>query len=174
MAADLRSVVLKVAKSALEQSGSQPPPPEPKQKKPMLSTGRAILLGAGLATAGQALVTARGRELVGSVRERLQDQDGQEEEQYDEPEAEEDEDFDDEDNADEPEAEEDEDFDDEDNTDEPEAEEDEDFDDEDDTDEPEAEEDDDEPEAEEDEDFDEEDEPPRRRQRSRSVSRNRG
>jgi hypothetical protein len=149
MAADLRSVVLKVAKSALEQSGSQPPPPEPKQKKPMLSTGRAILLGAGLATAGQALVTARGRELVGSVRERLQDQDGQEEEQYDEPEAEEDEDFDDEDNADEPEAEED-------------------------TDEPEAEEDDDEPEAEEDEDFDEEDEPPRRRQRSRSVSRNRG
>lgn len=121
MATDLRSVALKAAANALKQAGSggqSQPPPEP--KKPALSTGKAILLGAGLATAGRALISSRGRDMVGSVRDRLQDEHAEhEEDEYEdefdeEPEAEADEDFDDEDYDDEPEAEEDEDFDDED------------------------------------------------------------
>ncbi|HEX8975006.1 MAG TPA: hypothetical protein VF781_00720 [Solirubrobacteraceae bacterium] len=163
MPADLRSAVLKLAENALKQSGSAPqPPPEP--KKPVLSTGRAIVLGAGLATAGQALLSGRGRALMGSLRDRVEDQTGHEDEQYEGPEAEDEEDFEDEDDYGEPEAEEDDDFDDEDDDEEPEAEADDDFDDEDD---------DEEPEAEADDDFeDEEEEPeerPQRRRRARSA-----
>jgi hypothetical protein len=168
MASDLRSVVLKAAETALKQAGSggqTQAPPEP--KKPTLSTGRAVLLGAGIATAGGALLSSRGREMVGSVRERFADEhdqgDEKSEEDYDEPEADEDDD--------EPEGEEDEDFDDE-ESDEPEGEEDEDLDD-DDYDEPEAEEESDE-DGELDEDEEEEPEERPRRRRSRSVSRSRG
>lgn len=152
MAADLRSIVLKMAVNALKQSRAQPqPPPEP--KKPHLSTGRAVLLGAGLATAGRALVSARGRDMVGSVRDRLEEHAGHDDEEYDEPEAEDDEDFEDEE-SDEPEAEADEDFDDEE------------------SDEPESDANDEQEEYDEDEEVDEEelDERPRRR-RARSRSR---
>jgi hypothetical protein len=131
MPTDLRSAVLKMAADALKQSGSQPEP-APEAKKPLLSTGKAILLGAGLGTAGAAVISARGRELVESLRDRVE---GQEDEQSDEPEAGEEDDFEDEE-YDEPEAEEDEDFEDEDDYDEPEAEEDDDFEDEEDEEEP--------------------------------------
>ena len=173
MASDLRSVALKAAANALKQAGSggqSQPPPEP--KKPVLSTGHAVLLGAGLATAGRALFSSRGRDMVGSLRERLTEEPSGDEE-YDEPEDEQE--LDHEEYDDEPESEEDEDFDDEDYEDEPESEEDDDFDDEDYEDEPESEEDEDFEGEEGAEDDDEEaDEPPRRRRRSRSVSRNRG
>lgn len=117
MATDLRSMVLNMAVNALKQSRAHPQaPPEP--KKPHLSTGRAVLLGAGLATAGRALVSARGRDMVESIRDQLAERAGHEDEDYDEPEAE-----DEEESFDEPEAEDDEDLEDEED-DEPEAEED--------------------------------------------------
>ncbi len=111
MAADLRSIVLNMALNALKHSRAQPQS-FPVPKRAHLSTGRAMLLGAGLATAGRALASERGRDLVGSLRERLGEHAGngyEDEEKFDEPEGEEDEDFEDEE-ADEPEAEEDEDF----------------------------------------------------------------
>jgi hypothetical protein len=176
MAIDVRSIIREVAQNALQ--GAQSPPPQPEPKKPHLTTPRAVLLGAGLFTAGRALTGSRGREMLGSLRERVaepHDEEYDDQDEYDEePEAEEDEDFDDE-----PEAEEDEDFDDEhEYEEEPDAEGDEDYDEEDQYDEA--------PDAEGDEDYDEDaeeeedEEPPRRRTsrsaggRARSGSRGRG
>ncbi len=145
MAIDLQRTVRAALDAALKDAGS--PPPEP--KKPFLSTGRALLLGAGAMTAGRLLAGSRGHQLLGSLEERLEGAIGLDIGQEEEPEAEEDEDFEDEEYEEEPEAEDDEDFEDEEYEEEPEAEDDEDFEDE------EYEE---EPEAEEDEDFDEDEE----------------
>lgn len=43
----------------------------PTARKPRVSTGRAMLLGAGLMVAGQALVKAKGRDALTAVRHRL-------------------------------------------------------------------------------------------------------
>jgi hypothetical protein len=71
-------------------------------KRPHLSTGRALLLGACLSTAGRLLMSPRGRELLGSFEQWLEDEvgqltEGEEEptdEDYDELEDEIDEDYD--------------------------------------------------------------------------------
>ncbi len=104
MPADLKSAVLKAVENALKQSlAPSQPAPAPEPKKPILSTGKAMLLGAGLATAGGGLISSRGRELVGSLRDR-KEQTADGDEDHEEPEAEEDDDSEDED-YDEPEAE---------------------------------------------------------------------
>jgi hypothetical protein len=134
MAIDIRKVVLTLAESALADDR----PSAPEKPKPLLSTGRAVLLGAGLMTAGRVIASSRGRHVLGSIQEFVAEErlklQGEDQDDYEdeEPEAE---DFEDEDDYEdeEPEAETDEDFEDE----EPEAETDEDFEDE----EPEAEED---------------------------------
>jgi hypothetical protein len=62
---DIRRVVLAAVQAALE----EPSPPAPK-KKSKLSGGRAILLGAGVVTAGR-LAAGPGRDLVESLQRRL-------------------------------------------------------------------------------------------------------
>jgi hypothetical protein len=135
MPTDLRDTVIAVAEAALRGRA-----PEAPQKKRGLSAGRAMLLGAGLATVGHAAIGARGRDLLSSVQQRLLDRpvNGRDDDpafdddDYDEesseseaPEGEGDEDFDDEDfdddddegeheDQEEPDGEGDEDFDDED------------------------------------------------------------
>src|SRR6476619_5245215 len=89
---------------------------EAKAPKPRLSAGRALLIGAGLVTVGR-LAAPRGREMLSSLQQRLeqfepdsedeeQETDGDFDEEYDygeEPEDEGDEDFDEEDAEHEPE-----------------------------------------------------------------------
>lgn len=70
----LEKTVMGLAKAALNaQQSSAPAPSPPKAKKPRVSTGRAMLLGAGLMVAGQALVKSRGREALNAVRHGLAD-----------------------------------------------------------------------------------------------------
>ncbi|MGH2913749.1 MAG: hypothetical protein ACRDMX_02055 [Solirubrobacteraceae bacterium] len=45
-------------------------------EKPRLSGGRALLLGAGLATAARLAAGPRGRDLLGSIYERVVEADG--------------------------------------------------------------------------------------------------
>src|SRR6201992_1257011 len=107
MPTDLRDTVIAVAEAALRGRA-----PEEPQKKRGLSAGRAMLLGAGLATVAQAAIGSRGRDLLSSVQERLLDRP---ETSRDDDEAFDDDDYDDEsEDAEEPEGESDEDFDDED------------------------------------------------------------
>jgi hypothetical protein len=181
MPKNFERAALALAKAALnaQQASSPPMPAAPRTRKARVSTGRAVLLGAGLMLAGQALVKSRGREVLDSVRHGLaekidsNDEDALEARDDDaadfdeQPDAEGDQDFDDV-----PEAEEDEEFDHEDDEygDEPEAEEDQEFDHEDD-------EYDDEPEAEEDQDPDQEhdeDEGLARRRPQRKATSGRG
>jgi hypothetical protein len=108
---------------------------EAKVPKPRLSGGRALLLGAGLVTIGR-LAAPKGREIVGSLQQKIEelasepeDEEQQTDEEYDDqPEDEGDEDFDEDDYEEEPEDEGDEDFDEDDYEEDPEG--DEDFDDE--------------------------------------------
>lgn len=69
MAIDVSRLVREVAEAALRMTG----PPQSRQatpaKKPFLSRGRAMLLGAGLVTAGRALATNQGRRLLNSEAE---------------------------------------------------------------------------------------------------------
>ena len=71
MASDLQASLIRLAETALQPSRSAPPPAPAPPRKPRLSTGRAVLLGAGLATVGRALVVARGRDMLDSARQRL-------------------------------------------------------------------------------------------------------
>jgi hypothetical protein len=164
-----------------KQSASEKPSSPGKQHKPRVSTGTAMLIGAGLMAAGQVLVRTRGRDVLNSVRHELAERiDGG---GGDEEEALADEDFDDEDyeDEDEPDDEADEDFDDEDydeepedyeDEDEPDDEADDDFDDEDYDEEPEDHEDEDEPDDEDlEEDEEDEDERPARRSRRSKAAR---
>src|SRR5947199_537151 len=104
MAIDIAQVV-RAALDAATQGSS----PQTDQKKSHLPVGRTVLVGAGLVTAGRLVTGSRGRELLGSIQQRIaaleaghedEDSDGAEasdDGQYeDEPEAEGDEDFDDE------------------------------------------------------------------------------
>ena len=110
----------RVIQAAIEAATQEPSPNgEAKMAKPRLSGGRAVLLGAGLVTIGR-LAAPKGREILGSVQQMLEESepDREDEEQEtdqdydDEPEGGADGDFDeDEDEDEEPEGEADEDFD---------------------------------------------------------------
>ena len=83
-------------KSALDNgdSGSKDSPSSPDAKKPFLSTGQGMLLGAGAVTVARLLTGSRAREMFGSLEDRLQGTVGldvgqETEEQNDEPELEE-------------------------------------------------------------------------------------
>ena len=95
MAIDLQRILEAAAKAAVEQS-TQAVPASLKPKKRRLSTGRAMLLGAGLATAGRLVVRHKGADILGRVQERmagsswLEDQEPDDSQDY-EPEAWEDE-----------------------------------------------------------------------------------
>jgi hypothetical protein len=99
MPIDMRRVALAAVQAALE----DPSPGSTKnrqKKKSHLSTGRALILGAGLVTAGRVVAGGRGREMLESLQHRVgQNGDADDEDYVD---AEGDEDFDEE-----PEAEED-------------------------------------------------------------------
>ncbi len=173
MPIDIRKALSAVLEAATQQPQA---PPQPEPRKPRLTTGKALLVGAGVVTAGKLIAGPKAREMLDSMQQRIEDsarssedvepedrlEDGEDDEAYeddDEPEGEADEDFDEEDYDDEePEDEADEDFEDE----EPEDEADEDFDEED-----------DEPEAEDDEDPRHGSESRRRRQRPRARARGR-
>lgn len=146
MAIDVARVVQAAVQAAMEQ-----PAQDGKPKKRRLPGARAALIGAGVVTAGRLLAGPKGRELLGSVQQRIAESDwySEDEDQDDDIEAEGDEDFDEEDYEDEPTDEGDEDPDEEEPADE------------------------DEP-AEEEEPADDEDAPrPRRKQSSKQRSRSR-
>jgi hypothetical protein len=68
----LEKTVMGLAKAVLNsQQSTAPAAPPPKTHKPRVSTGRAMLLGAGLMVAGQALVKSRGPAVLNSVRHGL-------------------------------------------------------------------------------------------------------
>jgi hypothetical protein len=70
MAIDLRRVVQAAIEAAV-----QDPTPVTKPKTRHLSSGRALLLGAGLVTAGRVIAASRGREMVGYVKQRIAESD---------------------------------------------------------------------------------------------------
>jgi hypothetical protein len=80
MAIDLRRVVLAAVQAALEEPD---PGPAKKQRKKRLSGGRAVLIGAGLMTAGRLAAAGRGRGMLESLQERLGDQDPPDDESFD-------------------------------------------------------------------------------------------
>jgi hypothetical protein len=63
MAVDVRRVIQAAVEAALE----EPPP----RKKHRLTGGKALLLGAGLMTAGKLAVGPRGRDALDSLRQRV-------------------------------------------------------------------------------------------------------
>ena len=70
MAIDMRRVAEAAIEAAVKEAITAP---EPKKKKRRLSSGRAMLLGAGLATAGRIAAGPKAREMFGRVRERITD-----------------------------------------------------------------------------------------------------
>ena len=152
MPIDMRRVIQTAADVALKQSQ---PTQQPAPKKPRLSAGKAMLIGAGVGTAGRLLAGPTLRATLESLQQQIADSDLVRNLSPDneEPEAEDEEGFDEEQDEEEPEAEDEEDFDEED--------------------EPEADVDEDEyqDESDEEEFEDEEDAAPPRRRRSRVRSR---
>jgi hypothetical protein len=73
MRRNFEQAALALAKAALnaQQASAPPKPAAPSNRKRRVSTGRAMLLGAGLMFAGQALVKSRGRDVLDSVRHGL-------------------------------------------------------------------------------------------------------
>jgi hypothetical protein len=67
MPIDMRRVIRAAVEAALED-----PVPRPRRKR-RLSTGRALLVGAGLITAGKLATSSRGREVFGTLRDRVED-----------------------------------------------------------------------------------------------------
>ena len=70
MAIDMRRVAEAAIEAAIKEATLGPKP-----KKRRLSTGRALLVGAGLATAGRIAAGPKAREMFGRVRERIADAD---------------------------------------------------------------------------------------------------
>src|SRR5690242_17231672 len=66
MPIDMRRVIRAAVDAALED-----PVPQPRRKR-RLSTGRALLIGAGLMTAGKLAASSRGREVFGTLRDRVE------------------------------------------------------------------------------------------------------
>lgn len=64
---DMRRVIRAAVDAALEDPVRQP------QRKRRLSGGRVVLLGAGLMTAGRLAASSRGREVFGTIRDRMED-----------------------------------------------------------------------------------------------------
>lgn len=64
---DVRRVIRAAVDAALED-----PVPQPERKR-RLSGGRVLLLGAGLMTAGKLAASSRGREVFGTIRDRMED-----------------------------------------------------------------------------------------------------
>ena len=64
---DMRRVIRAAVDAALED-----PVPQPRRKR-RLSTGRALLVGAGVVTAGKLVASSRGREMFGTLRDRVED-----------------------------------------------------------------------------------------------------
>lgn len=162
MAMDMRRPLFAAIQAALDEVQA-----EPQKKRHGVGAGRALLIGAGLYTAGRAVTSGRGRGLLDAIQQRLPEQDGDRSDDSDDI----DEEFDEE----EPEGEAGEDFDDE-AEDELEAEEAEPEDEAEegaDQDEPRIEGEEDTSEEESSEDVDEEDAPARQRTRGRSKARSR-
>ena len=67
---DMRRVIRAAVDAALED-----PVPQPRRKR-RLSTGRVVLVGAGLITAGKLAASSRGREMFGTLRDRVEDIEG--------------------------------------------------------------------------------------------------
>jgi len=67
MPIDMRRVIRAAVDAALED-----PIPQPRRKR-RLSTGRVLLVGAGLMTAGKLAASSRGREMFGTLRDRVED-----------------------------------------------------------------------------------------------------
>jgi hypothetical protein len=72
MAIDTRRVILAAVEAAIDDVASAAPKPRSKERR-RLPAGPAFLLGAGMVTAARVAVGSRGRELLGSVQERLAD-----------------------------------------------------------------------------------------------------
>jgi hypothetical protein len=66
MPIDIHRVVQAAVQAALEDPAPSSPP-----KKARLSTGRALLLGAGLMTAGRIVVASHGRDVLAAIQDRL-------------------------------------------------------------------------------------------------------
>jgi hypothetical protein len=62
-------IVIAAAQAAIDEARATPPS-RPKKRK--LSAGRAVILGAGLVTAGRIAAGGRGRELFGGLAERIE------------------------------------------------------------------------------------------------------
>ena len=67
MPVDMRRVIRAAVDAALED-----PVPQPQRKRRLLG-GRGLLLGAGLMTAGKLAVSSRGREVFGTIMDRMED-----------------------------------------------------------------------------------------------------
>jgi hypothetical protein len=67
MPIDMRRVIRAAVDAALED-----PVPRPRRKR-RPSTGQALLIGAGLLTAGKLAASSRGREVFGALRDRVED-----------------------------------------------------------------------------------------------------
>jgi hypothetical protein len=67
MPIDIRRVIRAAVDAALED-----PVPQPRRKR-RLSGGRALLVGAGLMTAGKLAASSRGRQMFGTIRHRVED-----------------------------------------------------------------------------------------------------
>ena len=72
MPIDLQRILEAAVRAAVVEP-AQAAPISGKAKKRRLSTGRAMLLGAGLATAGRLVVSHKGRDVLDRVQQRLGD-----------------------------------------------------------------------------------------------------
>ena len=63
-------IVIAAAQAAIDEARATP---HPRQKKRKLSAGRAVLLGAGLMTAGRIAAGSRTRQLLGGLADRMED-----------------------------------------------------------------------------------------------------
>jgi hypothetical protein len=63
---DVRRVIRAAVDAALEE-----PVPQPRRKR-RISTGRVLLVGAGLMTAGKLAASSRGRDMFGTLRDRVE------------------------------------------------------------------------------------------------------
>jgi hypothetical protein len=68
---DVRRVIRAAADAALDAALEDPVPPPGRKRR--ISAGRALLMGAGVMTAGKLAASSRGREVFGTLRDRVED-----------------------------------------------------------------------------------------------------
>ncbi len=73
MPIDLQRILEAAARAALEEPAQAARAVPKRKKKRRLSTGRAMLVGAGLLTAGRVVLRHQGRDVLGRVQQRLAD-----------------------------------------------------------------------------------------------------